>query len=59
MFYVNTKTGFFCESPSNLKPSKTVPSFRFLETTTFEVMFLDADGEPLDLTGGSFILISN
>lgn len=56
MFYVNTKTGFFCESPSNLKPSKKVPSFRFLETTTFEVMFLDADGEPLDLTGGSFIL---
>ena len=56
MFYVNTKTGFFCESPSNLKPSKTVPRFRFLETTVFEAVFLDAEGEPLDLTGGSFIL---
>ena len=56
MFYVNTKTGSFCESPSNLKPAGSVPSFRFLETTAFEVMFLNAEGEPLDLTGGSFIL---
>lgn len=57
MYYVNSKTGFFCENPSApSKRSKTKPSFRFLETVSFEAAFLDGEGEPLDLTGGTFLL---